>query len=153
MRKDKTPLPPRDRALGLLSRREHSARELQRKLRQKGVAMDEASAVVGEMGERNYQSDTRFAESLVRRRALDGYGPLRIRAELASHGIVREAATTAIMAAEVDWATIARRVFAAKYRDSDAADHKERMKRAAWLAARGFDGAIVRAVTRAEVDD
>ena len=87
MRKDKPPLPPRDRALGLLSRREHSARELKRKLQQKGVTAEEAVDVVDEMGERNYQSDARFAESLVRKRALDGYGPMRIRAELASHGM------------------------------------------------------------------
>lgn len=153
MRKNKPPLPPRERALGLLSRREHSARELKRKLQQKGVAPDEAGDVVGEMGERDYQSDTRFAESLVRRRALDGYGPLRIRAELASHGIVREAATAAIATAEVDWMLIAKRVFSAKYREIEPADHKERQKRAAWLSARGFDGTTVRAVTRAEVDD
>ena len=153
MRKDKPPLPPRDRALGLVSRREHSARELKRKLQQKGVTAEEAVDVVDEMGERNYQSDARFAESLVRRRALDGYGPVRIRAELASHGVVREAATSAIAAADVDWMQIAKRVFSAKYRDTEAADHKERHKRAAWLAARGFDGATVRAVTRAEVDD
>ena len=153
MRKDKPPLPPRDRALGLLSRREHSARELKRKLQQKGVAADEAGDVVDEMGERNYQSDARFAESLVRRRALDGYGPMRIRAELASHGIVREAATMAITSADADWVVIAKRVFSSKYRDIDAVDHKERQKRAAWLSARGFDGATVRAVTRADIDD
>ena len=153
MRKDKTPLPPRERALGLLSRREHSARELKRKLQQKGVAADEAGEIVGEMGERNYQSDARFAESLVRRRALDGYGPVRIRAELASHGIVRDAATAAIEDADVDWTAIARRVFAAKYRGTEAADHKERQKRAAWLAARGFDGATLRVVTRADIDE
>jgi regulatory protein len=153
MRKDKPPLPPRERALGLLSRREHSARELKRKLQQKGVTAEEAVDVVGEMGERNYQSDTRFAESLVRRRALDGYGPMRIRAELASHGIVREAATTAIASADLDWMQVAKRVFTAKYRDTEAADHKERQKRAAWLSARGFDGSTVRAVTRAEADD
>lgn len=153
MRKDKPPLPPRERALGLLSRREHSARELKRKLQSKGVAADEAGAVVEDMGERNYQSDSRFAESLVRKRALDGYGPVRIRAELASHGIVREAASAALEAAEIDWPGIAKRVFAAKYRGKDAVDHKERQKRAAWLAARGFEGSTIRAVTRAEVDD
>jgi regulatory protein len=152
MRKDKPPLPPRDRALGLLSRREHSARELKRKLQQKGVTVEEAVDVVDEMGARNYQSDARFAESLVRRRALDGYGPVRIRAELASHGIVREAASAAIDSAEVDWTVVAKRVYSAKFRDTEAADHKERQKRAAWLAARGFDGATVRAVTRADGD-
>jgi regulatory protein len=153
MRKDKPPKPPRDRALGLLSRREHSARELKRKLQQKGVAGDEASEVVAELSVRDWQSDARFAESLVRRRALDGYGPQRIRAELASHGIVREAASAAIDSAEIDWSAIAERVFAARFQGKPAADRKEQMKRASWLAARGFDAAVVRAVTRAEVDD
>lgn len=153
VRKDKPPLPPRERALGLLARREHSARELKRKLQQKGVAAEEAGDVVGDMGERNYQSDERFAASLVRRRALDGYGPLRIRAELATHGIVREAASAALDTAEIDWIAIARRVFASKFRGTEAADYKERQKRAGWLGARGFDAAVIRAVSRAEVED
>lgn len=153
MRKSKQSLSPRDRALGLLSRREHSARELKRKLVQKGIAADEAGDVVEEMGERNYQNDARFAESLVRRRALDGYGPMRIRAELAAHGIVREAATAAIASADIDWGAAAKRVYSAKYRDTEATDPMERRKRAAWLAARGFDRALVGAVTHAETDD
>ena len=66
---------------------------------------------------------------------------------------MREAATAAIATAEVDWMLIAKRVFSAKYREIEPADHKERQKRAAWLSARGFDGTAVRAVTRAEVDD
>lgn len=153
MRKNRPPPPPRERALGLLSRREHSARELKRKLQQKGVSLDEAALVVDEMGERNYQSDARFAESLVRRRALDGYGPVRIRAELASHGIVREAATAAIESAGIDWTSIARRVYTAKFRDRTVASPKEQLKRAAWLAARGFDSATVRAATAVDLDD
>lgn len=153
MRKDKPPPTPRERALALLARREHSARELQRKLVHKGVAGDDAKAVVGELGERAWQNDARFAESLVRRRASDGYGPSRIRAELAMHGIGREAASAAIAAAEPDWLGIAKRVFAAKYHDAAGVDARERQKRAAWLAARGFDAAMVRAVTRADPED
>lgn len=153
MRKDKPPPTPRERALSLLARREHSARELGRKLARRGVAPDDARAVVQDLGERNWQNDARFAESLVRRRALDGYGPVRIRAELASHGIVREAATAALAAADIEWATIAARVFAAKYRGVESVDPLERRKRAAWLSARGFDAATVRRVTRAESDD
>lgn len=153
MRKDKTPLSARDRALGLLSRREHSARELGRKLVQKGVAREEASDVVAEMGERTYQSDERYAGSLVRKRAADGYGPMRIRSELAAQGITRDAQAAAIEAADVDWVAVARKEFQRKFREVIASDHKERHKRAAWLMARGFDAATVRAVTRADVDD
>lgn len=153
MRKDKAPLSSRDRALGLLSRREHSARELSRKLVQKGVARDEAIAVVDELSERSWQSDDRYASALVRKRAGDGYGPMRIRAELSTKGITREAQTAAIEAAEVDWIAIARTAFERKFRGVAAVDHKERQKRAGWLAARGFDGVTIRAVTRAEVDE
>lgn len=153
MRKDKAPLSSRDRALGLLSRREHSARELSRKLVQKGVARDEAIAVVDELSERSWQSDDRYASALVRKRAGDGYGPMRIRAELAVRGIPRETQAAAIEAADVDWIVIARAAYDRKYRGIAAGDHKERQKRAGWLAARGFDGATIRAVTRAEVDE
>jgi regulatory protein len=145
-------MPPRDRALGLLSRREHSARELKRKLQQKGVVADEAGEVVGQMTDSGWQSDTRFAETLVRRRAADGYGPMRVRAELATHGIARDAASAAIEAADVDWLAVARKAFARRYPDATT-DRKEIQKRAAWLASRGFDGATLRAVTRADIED
>lgn len=153
MGKDRPPISSRDRALGLLSRREHSARELSRKLVQKGVAREEAGEVVAEMGERSFQSDTRYAGSLVRKRAADGYGPMRIRAELAVQGITREAQSLAIEEADVDWVAIARHEYERKFRGKEAADHKERQKRAAWLSARGFDGATIRAVTRADAED
>ena len=153
MRKDRPPLSSRDRALGLLSRREHSARELKRKLVQKGVASDEAKDVVGEMGERTWQSDERFAGSLVRRRAANGYGPARIRAELAMHGIVRDAASQALTEADIDWLAIARTGYQRKYGGIEATDAKERQKRAGWLAARGFDAVTIRALIRGELED
>jgi regulatory protein len=153
MGKDKTPLSTRDRALGLLSRREHSARELKRKLVQKGVASDEAQVVVGEMGERSYQSDERFAGSLVRRRAASGYGPARVRAELAMHGIVRDAADQVLDSADVDWLAVARKAYLRRYGDVPTADRKERQMRMAWLANRGFDGATIRLLIRGDVED
>lgn len=50
----------------LLARRDHSKKELLRKLRQRGFSSDLAEATIDEMEDRGYQDDRRFAESWVR---------------------------------------------------------------------------------------
>ena len=55
------------------------------------------------MAERGWQDDARFAASLARGRMNAGHGPLRIRAELRTHGIGEEGIEAAIAACEVDW--------------------------------------------------
>jgi len=57
---------PVQRALGLLVRREHSRKELVRKLRGRGVEPEAAVAAVGRLAEEGWQDDARFAASLVR---------------------------------------------------------------------------------------
>ena len=90
---DGRPKPPQDKAyrlwpaLGLLARREQSRRELKRKLGQKGYERDEADAALDRLEEQHYQDDERFAGMLVRNRAGQGYGPVRIRMELKTHGL------------------------------------------------------------------
>lgn len=74
-------------AVGLLARREHSVWELKRKLHQKGYSEQESTHAVHECLHRGYQSDERFAEQLCRARIEQGYGPLRIRQELAAKGV------------------------------------------------------------------
>ena len=81
-RRPKSEPTPTQRALGLLVRREHSRRELTRKLTARGVERDDAVAAVDKLEAAGWQDDSRFAESLVRSRATNGYGPVRIRAEL-----------------------------------------------------------------------
>src|SRR3970282_1134696 len=84
-------LSPIQRAVGLLSRREHSRRELTRKLCERGLAADEVEAAVEKLATDGWQDDARFAQFLLRSRVSGGYGPIRIRAELATHGLGREA--------------------------------------------------------------
>src|SRR5688572_28275197 len=74
------------RALGLLTWREHSRTELVRKLTSRGMEAAEVDSVVTRLTADGWQDDSLFAESLVRARVSSGYGPLRIRAELATHG-------------------------------------------------------------------
>ncbi|HCV96379.1 MAG TPA: recombination regulator RecX, partial [Stenotrophomonas sp.] len=81
---------PVQRALGLLVRREHSRKELTRKLQARGIETEAAVAAVATLSEAGWQDDTRFAENLVRIRANTGYGPIHIRAELGTHGLDSE---------------------------------------------------------------
>src|SRR5690349_12386 len=107
-RKPRSPqaqVPARDRALGLLSRREHSTRELKQKLAQRGYEAGERDDAIDSLKRSDYQSDDRFAAVLIRRRAESGYGPRHIEAELRSHGIAPAAHRESFD--EQDWAAIA----------------------------------------------
>lgn len=141
-----------DKALSLLARREHSARELGNKLAQRGHARDEAAAVIGRLQDQNLQSDVRFAGNLARRRSAQGYGPHRIAAELKSHGLLDAIIRTALAEVEVNWAALATSQLHRRFGSKPLADHAERAKRAQFLLRRGFDAATVRAVTRVEAD-
>ena len=142
------------KALGLLVRREHSRRELGRKLRQGGYGQDEADEALARLGEQHYQDDARFAEVLIRSRIAQGYGPARLRAELKSHGLPDARIRDWLEAAEADWEALAaeqlRRRYGAPSRTADAAEGR---RRAQFLLRRGFSAATVRRVTHADVDD
>ena len=142
-----------DRGLGLLGRREHSARELKAKLARKGHAKDEVASALGRLRDRSYQSDERFGISIARTRVAQGYGPARIRAELKSHGLADAAVSAAIAATDADWSTLAAAQLKRRFGAKPAPDREERGRRAQFLLRRGFDPATVRAVTRAEIDD
>lgn len=149
-RREQTPV---QRALGLLVRREHSRKELTRKLAAKGIESDAAAAAVDCLAADGWQDDTRFAESLVRSRAGSGYGPLRIRAELATHGLDREAVAAALDTFDGDWAALAREQVMRRYGPGITSDPALRRKAADFLIRRGFDGDSVRAASRLEFDE
>ncbi|MBI3145525.1 MAG: recombinase RecX, partial [Pseudogulbenkiania sp.] len=50
------------RAVDLLSRREHSRRELERRLAPFADSAEQLAALLDELAERGWQSDNRFAE-------------------------------------------------------------------------------------------
>ena len=143
---------PAQRALALLVRREHSRPELARKLRARGISVDEAHGAVERMTESGWQDDLRFACSLVRSRVAGGQGPVRIRAELASHDIaeavVEEAFAALAQTGEGDWLTRARDMVRRRF-GAGLDTLPLRRKAADFLLRRGFDGDVVRAVTRA----
>lgn len=145
------------RALGLLTRREHSRKELQRKLTSRGMDAAEVETAVETLSGLGWQDDARFAESLVRSRAGGGYGPIRLRAELATHGLDSEAIARALDSYEGDWLEnardLVRRRFPGLSGEAGSEDLALRRKAADFLMRRGFDGERVRKATRFDLDD
>lgn len=145
----------RERALGLLARREHSVKELGEKLRRRGDA-DEAviRAVVEELAARNLVSDDRyaaaFASDAVR---LKPRARHRLVGELVERGVPALPAARAVDGAlaneGLDDPALARRA-AGAYRKRVASQPAERQWRrlAAHLQRRGFDNALIYDVCR-----
>jgi regulatory protein len=144
---------PTQRAIGLLTRREHSRKELARKLTARGVEAEDAEAAVDRLAQDGWQDDARFAESLVRARVSSGHGPIRIRAELATHGLDRDAVAAALDTFEGDWSEVARDLVRRRYGTAITDDRALRRKAADFLIRRGFDGDCVRAACRIDADE
>lgn len=141
------------KALGLLARREHSKVELKRKLRQGGYGGDEATEALDRLGEQRYQDDDRFAEVLIRSRVAQGYGPMRLRAELKTHGLSDARVRQLLDEADIDWAASAASQLRRRYGGLGAPDPAEKQRRAQFLLRRGFPAATVRGLTHVEVDE
>jgi regulatory protein len=135
------PIDPYQKALGLLVRREHSRRELERKLADRGAEPVQSEDALNHLTEQGYQNDDRFARALARTRASAGYGPQRIRAELGTHALTAEQIAIALDACETDWPTAARELVSRRYPGSKLNDPKQRRKAIEFLLRRGFDHA------------
>lgn len=136
---------PTQRALGLLTRREHSRKELARKLTGRGVETADAHAAIDKLTAAGWQDDTRFARSLVRSRAAAGYGPGWIRAELGTHGLDAAAVSAALATFEDDWADVARDLARRRFGEAGTRDIAQQRKVADLLLRRGFAMEHVRA--------
>jgi len=89
----------RNKMLSFLARREHSAEELRRKIKQSSSILktvdfsDLLERCLQEIQEKGFQSDDRFARQYVESKmANKSHGPLKILAELFNRGIPREQA-------------------------------------------------------------
>ena len=150
MRKSKHPPEPssaRDSALRALGRREHSAGQLRRKLEARGYDENTAAETVSDLAGRGWQSDSRYAEMLVRSRISQGYGRLYIEGELHVAGVPDVDASTALEAADCDWAQLAAEVHARKF-GAVPQSLAERHKQYRYLAGRGFSSEQIRAAMK-----
>jgi regulatory protein len=126
-------------ALDLLTRREHSRRELERKLGARGFTDALIASTLDALEESGELASARFTASFIRARAAKGQGPARIRAELAERGIGREQAAELLREADIDWAALATSVRDKRFGAEPPSDFKERARQARFLEYRGFD--------------
>jgi regulatory protein len=139
MRKKVSELPAYQQAMGLLVRREHSRRELKQKLRLRGKENEEIEAALETLSRQDFQNDERFAMALARSRQSAGYGPLRIRAEMAQHSLSSELINQAMEALACDWQEMAQGLVERRYLRKIQADPNQSRKAADFLLRRGFD--------------
>ena len=139
-------------ALELLARREHSRRELVRKLGARGFPDDVIAPVLDELERTGALANARFTDSFVRSRIAKGQGPQRIRAELTQRGIADAEAADGLRAADVDWLATIRAVRAKRFGPELPRDYAERARQARFLQYRGFDSAQIRAALEFDGD-
>jgi regulatory protein len=138
------PLSLKGRALRLLSGREHSRLELERKLASREEEPGQLRRVLDELQAKGFIDHQRVADSLVHSRGAK-LGAARIRQELQSKGLDAELVAQAVAGLRATELQRARAVWRRKF-DAPPADAAERGKQTRFLAARGFDGDVIRRV-------
>lgn len=144
MAQPKEQLSLKGRALRLLSVREHSRGELERKLAPHEQEPGELSRVLDQLEAKGFIDHARVAESVLHRRAAK-LGAARIRQELQGKGLAPELVAQALASLKSSELQRAREVWRRKF-DSPPSDAAQRGKQARFLAARGFDGEVIRRV-------
>ncbi|RZI66114.1 recombination regulator RecX [Variovorax guangxiensis] len=129
------------RALRLLSQREHSRPELERKLAKYEEVPGTLALALDELAAKDFINETRVVQSVVNLRA-PRMGAARVRQELLHKGIAPEAVAEAVAALRETELDRAREVWARRF-GMPAVDMKERARQVRFLLARGFSGEVV----------
>ena len=132
------------RALRLLTGREHSRAELERKLAAHEEEPGQLAKVLDELQAKDFISESRVVESVLNRRA-SRFGAARIRHELQGKGLEPEAVSAALQSLKSSELERARGVWQKKF-GAPAADAAERGKQMRFLAARGFGSEAIRRI-------
>ena len=138
------------RALRLLSGREHSRSELERKLAPHEEEPGQLQRVLDELQAKGFIDHQRVADSVIHRRA-GKLGAARIRQELQAKGLDADLVAQAVSGLRATEVQRAREVWRRRF-DAPPADAAERGKQARFLAARGFDGEVIRRVLNVRED-
>jgi regulatory protein len=134
------------RALQLLSQREHSRAELERKLAAHETTPGELTQALDELQARDFINDGRVIESVINHRS-SKLGIARLKQELAAKGLSGEAVVSALAALKDSELERAREVWQKKFGEP-AQDPRERAKQARFLLTRGFPSDVVNKVLR-----
>ena len=136
----------KESCLRLLALREHSQKELLNKLLLKGFDKDQILAVIEELVQEGWQSDSRYAESYARHRIQKGYGPVYITYELRKAGVEAVNLEDIVQKTAGSWIDRLEQVYTKKYGHNSLLDRNEWAKRSRFLMQRGFSGTMISAL-------
>ena len=132
------------RALLLLSQREHSRLELERKLAAHETEPGQLAQALDELQKRGFISEARVVESVIHRRA-SKLGTARVKQELQAKGLSPEAMGEALEQLRSTELERARDVWVRKFGETTT-DPKERARQIRFLISRGFAAEVVRKI-------
>jgi regulatory protein len=134
---------PWNKALELLSRREHSVYELKQKLKIKinDLQIDELDEVIEKLKNQNLLSDQRFALAVIKQKSSQGYGPKFIELYLKNKFVSSN--DYDIYEQNINWIEICVNQIAKKIRSSSVS-LKEKEKISRFLSNRGFNYEIIK---------
>ena len=139
------------RALRLLSQREHSRQELERKLRPFEEVPGELAQALDFLQAKDFINEQRVLESVVNRRA-SKLGASRVKQELQAKGLDPQAVSDALQGLRETELDRAREVWRKKF-GQPALDANERARQMRFLLTRGFAAETVRRVVSGADDD
>ena len=139
------------RALRLLSGREHSRAELERKLAQFEEEPGQLAKVLDTLAAKDFINEGRVVESVIHRRSAK-LGASRIKQELQQKGLEPAAVAIAVDRLRANEVERAREVWRKKF-GQPPADASERGKQMRFLASRGFGGDTIHRVVSGGDDD
>ena len=122
----------------MLSRREHSRKELQHKLYGKGFEDGLVSDLLDALEKERLLSDARYAEAYIFSRSQKGYGPQRIQRELGERGVDEGMVSRLLSDMDVDWMEIAARVRKKKFGSGVPNRWEDKARQIRFLQYRGF---------------
>ena len=139
------------RALRLLSQREHSRAELERKLKKYEEEPGTLAQALDELAAKDFISEARVVQSVLHQRAAR-LGAARVRQELLHKGIAPEAVAEAVAGLQGNEFERALEVWKRRFGEPPQ-DATERARQVRFLMARGFAGAVVAKVLRHDPEE
>jgi regulatory protein len=146
-RKERPPRTLKQRAVGMLARREYSRSELAARLAATGALRSEIDPVLDELERAGYLSDARFASAVVRQKA-GGYSKRAIAHALREKGVAGPAAQEALAALDgEDEFAQALALWRRRFGKAPA-DEREKARQVRFLVSRGYATSVVFRVLR-----
>ena len=134
------------RAVGLLSRREHSRFELERKLAPFAESAEELSGVLDELSKNGWQSDERYTQGWVHRKS-SLHGAARISQDLRQRGVSAPEVARVQEQLKLTELERARGVWQKKFANlPQSGNAAEYARQGRFLLSRGFSSDVIRTV-------